>query len=149
MGWFERFADLVAGGYAGTNPNAVKKPTKKVTKTICRIPYGYFKVTIFTYDGTWLPKLGKNDLVELRYHPYPKRIRSIYTDTVSDCPNYLTYDGHVIGTIFDENAAYQLNAISEKKSVHIYAESLGYDQGGFPRLITKLPSRADMAALAK
>lgn len=140
---------------SGSNPNVVTKPAKAQTgsqkaKTKVYVPYGYFQVTIFTYDGSSLPALSPDKLIDLRYHAKPKTLRSVYTGTVSDCPNYLTYEGHIIGCIFNESATEQLDRISKKKSVHIYATSLGKDaQYGFPRLITKLPSREDMYRLAQ
>lgn len=104
--------------------------------------------TIFCYDGRSLPKLAWHEYVKLRYHAEPIRIRSIYTGTVSDCDSYLTYDGHVIGSIFDPCIRH-LDKLAQKQAVYIYGQAHGYNKRGWPQLFASLPSERRLMQLSR
>lgn len=131
---------------AGENPNDVKAPAQT---PIISVERGNDSPTIFCYDGSSLPTLEWQETIRLRYHASPRRIRSIYTGTVSDCPNYLTYEGSVIGCIFDVSYTRYLDKLAERGKVYIYAVACGYNKRGWPQLFASLPSERRLEQLSR
>lgn len=130
----------------GKNPNDTKAPAQT---PIISVERGNDSPTIFCYDGSALPTLEWQETIRLRYHASPRRIRSIYTGTVSDCPNYLTYEGSVIGCIFDVSYTRYLDKLAERGKVYIYAVACGYNKGGWPQLFASLPSERRLEQLSR
>ena len=144
-------AIIIIGGLlskfaAGENPNDAKAPAQT---PIISVERGNDSPTIFCYDGSALPALEWQETIRLRYHASPRRIRSIYTGTVSDCPNYLTYEGSVVGCIFDVSYTRYLDKLAERGKVYIYVVACGYNKRGWPQLFASLPSKRRLAQLAK